>query len=212
MRKNMNTPTDTKANFMQPAASASAGTYMAEAEAALAKIGIVLVNNDVREWLEKQQAARVPVSEIALRWKQSDNADLARETNYVVRLLYVSEELGRRVQQLNDRRQALSDSLQRAGVERIVDVAVEDTEALVDTAGQLKTLARIKNDLQSRMAADQPPKEIYDVMSRYVYSKLAETASGLRGRTTSWKLVAHTNSVLVALGDIASLFLDIEKI
>jgi hypothetical protein len=207
----MNT-TDIESVSKHAAASVPAGTYMADAAAALAKIGIVLVNYEVREWLEKQQAARVPISDIAARWKMPDNAELAQETTYVVRLLYVSEDLERRVVQLNDKRQKLSDALQKAGIEKIADVAVEDTEALVDTAARLKTYSRIKHDLESRMAAGQPPEEIFDIMSRFVYGRLAEAASGLRGRTTSWKEVAHTNSVLVALGDAASLFLNVEKI
>lgn len=208
----MTTTTDIQSGSKHAAASVPAGTYMADAAAALAKIGVVLVNYDVREWLEKQQAARVPISQIASRWKMSDNAELARETHYVAGLLYISEDLEGRVEQLNGQRQKLSDAMQKAGIQQIVDVAVEDTEALVDTAARLKTYSRIQNDLESRMSAGQPPEEIFNVMSRFVYGRLAETASGLRCRTLSWKEVAHTNSVLVALGDVASLFLDVEKI
>lgn len=208
----MTTTIGTQTNSKHKAENVPAGTYMADAAAALAKIGITFVNSDVHGWLEAQQAARVPINMIAARWQEPNNAELARETRYVVRLLYVSEDLERRVVQLNSRRQQLSESLERADIQKVVDIAVEDTEALVDTAARLKALSRIKNDLESRMAAGQPPEEIFDIVSRDVYAKLAAIASNLRARTTSWKEVARTNSVLIALGDAANLFLDVEKI
>jgi hypothetical protein len=209
----MNAATDTKKSIAtQPAATAPAGTYMADAEAALKKVGVAFVNNDVRSWLEQEQADGTAIADLAQKWKAPENAALARETKYVSGLLYLTDELERMVARQNGLRDELAEKLQAAGVKTMAEVAADSAESLIATTAKVRAYVRVLKALESRMTADQPPEDIFNEVSQHTYSELAKKASNLSSRNTSWQENEQRLAEMVALGNVASLFIDVARI
>jgi hypothetical protein len=208
----MNTATKTRKNPEAKKAAAPTSSYLDQADVVLRKIGVLVMNQDVRQWVERQQEAGAEVSQLAELWAAPENAQLAAEAKDVARLVYVSEELERRVWQLTDKHTDLTKKIQADGPDKLVDLAADAAESLVETAAKLRTLRRFQEALEKRMATDEQPREIYESMSNHAYRELASKAAGLRGRSTSWQANESRNAELVALGDLASLFLDVARI
>lgn len=209
----MNTAAETKKpTATQLAAAAPAGTYMADAEAALKKVGVAFVNNDVRAWLEQQHADGIAIADLPQLWKAPENASLARETKYVSGLLYLTDELERMVLRQNDVRDELAAKLQAEGVKTIAEVAADSSEKLISTTAKVRAYVRVLSALESRMTAGQPPEDIFNEVSQHAYSDLAKKASNLSSRNTSWQENEQRLAEMVALGNIASLFIDVARI
>lgn len=187
-------------------------TYMDQAETVLRRMGVAIINFDVGQWLQRQKDAGVEVSQLEALWRAPENATLATDARNVSRVAYIIGELERKVESLKDSHDAASRKVQAEGVDKIVELAAESAETLVELTAKTKVFTSYLNAIKGRQASNQPASVIFNEMSAHVQRNLATSASNLRGRSTSWLENARVLSSLAALGDVGSIFIDVTDI
>lgn len=192
--------------------AAPKGTYLEQARVALVRAGIVEITDEVVQWLERQQAAGVEIEQLVAKWKEPENALLATKLRDIGRITYVTDELQRMVERQNDRRDELAKHLESEGVEKITEVAAASAETLISTTARIKTYVRFLATLKRRAEANHTPAEIFETVSGFAYNDLAKNASHLGSRSTSWQENERKVAEVVALAEVANLFIDVSKI
>jgi uncharacterized membrane-anchored protein YhcB (DUF1043 family) len=189
-----------------------AGTYLERAEAALRGVAGVLTNPDVQVWVEQQQAAGVEVGQLNDKWNAPENAEFAKQQKALTRVSYVIDELERMVESQIAQRTDLAEEIQAADAEKVTEVAADSAQRLVTNTAKVKTFTRFLDAVKNRLTSNHAPAEIFGTVSQYVFNDLAKNATHLSSRNTSWQENERRMAEVAALGEVASLFLDIARI
>lgn len=188
------------------------GTYLQQAEAKIRGAAGNVINSEVRAWMNQQQAAGVPVDQLLDAWNAPENAEFVKQHKAHTRVIYIVEELERKVEYQAERRAELAAELRDAKGDAVTDLAAESANKLISTIAKFKTYSRFLGALKNRIDADKAPAEIFDTVSQFALNDLAKNASHLTSRNTDWQVNEQRIAEVAALGEVASLFIDIARV
>lgn len=205
--------TRTKSTDKKPGVNAApAGTYLEQAKAKFRGAAGILVTPELEAWINQQQAAGVEVNQLLDVWMAPENAEFAKQQKALARVTYVVEELERMVERQNDLRTDMANELCAADAEKITEVAAESAQQLITMTAKVKVFTRFLAALKNRIEQKHLPTEIFDSVSQFAFNDLAKNASHLTSRNTAWQENERKIAEVAALGDVASLFVDMARL
>lgn len=176
----------------------------------LAKAGIQILALAAEEWLHTQWEIGTSIDKLPEAWAAPDNTALAQEIKALQRMEYVTDELRRKLARATERRDELAAKLKASDLEKVVDLAADNVEHLINCSTQIRVYSKYMKAIAARESVGLTGAD-YTQLSMYAYREVAVGASH-QTRSSSWQSNVTKEAELAAAGEVASLFVDLARL